>query len=106
MLIQDHDRAGGYWGAVYAFTGSRELTDDIVADAKSGEGWFRYSVNWTKAPDKRWLVRLGQNPDAAVKLAYCHSYQFVRVRVEHPPGNRSPPRAPVPRLLSRSTSSP
>ncbi len=56
-----------------------ELT---VNDHKTGESYFNYLVRWTKAPAKRWHVRVGPNPEAAVKLAYYPSYNLLKLLVD------------------------
>jgi hypothetical protein len=43
---------------------------------------FDYKMIWTAAPEKRWAVRTGPNPEAAAKFAYYPSYDFVRVRLD------------------------
>jgi len=53
-----------------------------IADAASGEQWFAYDAKWRAAREKRWDVRVGADPEAAVKLAYYPSYNLLRLKID------------------------
>jgi hypothetical protein len=62
----------------------------VVENAQSHEQYFNWGLGWTNVRDamkrlgsgKKWEVRTGPNPDAAVQVAYYPSYRFVRVKVD------------------------
>ncbi len=53
-----------------------------VTDAQSGEQYFAYSTKWQQAPEKRWHVRVGPNPGAAVKLAFYPSFNLLKLKID------------------------
>jgi len=52
-----------------------------VTSADEKTLYMKYEMPWTKAPEKKWVYRIGPDPDAAVRFAYYPSYKFVRVFV-------------------------
>ena len=61
-----------------------------VENAPGHEQYFNWGLKWTNVFDamkrvgsgKKWDVRTGPHPDAAVQVAYYPSYRFVRVKVD------------------------
>jgi hypothetical protein len=62
----------------------------VVESARGYEQWLNWGSRWTNVFDtmkrigsgKKWDVRAGPNPEAAVQIAYYPSYRFVRVKVD------------------------
>ncbi|MCC6581014.1 MAG: hypothetical protein IT440_11285 [Phycisphaeraceae bacterium] len=56
----------------------------VVASEDGSQTYLRYGIpGWTKPQEKPWAeVRLGPDPDAAVRIAYYPSYGFVRLGID------------------------
>ena len=54
----------------------------VVTSADGKEQYLHYALQWTKAPARKWHVRTGPNPQAAVQLAHYPSFGLVRIRVD------------------------
>ncbi len=66
---------------LYHETAQHKLSLNVTsADGK--DTYLRYAMPWTQAPKNKWQYRIGPDPDAAVRMAYYPSYQFVRVQVD------------------------
>jgi hypothetical protein len=54
----------------------------LVQAPDGAQQYLNFSTKWKQAPEKKWHVRTGPNPDGAVRFAYYPSYKFVRVLVD------------------------
>ena len=61
-------------------TAEHHLDFSVTGQAGSPT-YFRYAMDWRKPKGKRWAVKMGPNPEEAIKLAYYPSYEFIRVYV-------------------------
>lgn len=51
----------------------------VVADPSGKPVYLGYRLSWTKAFEPAWTVRVGPNPEAAMRIGYYPSFGFVRL---------------------------